>query len=238
MLTGWRAADMLQCNILPLKEQFIDLNHIQIILVFCGLVRVIMFGFGYAVLMPRACFTDIDPDMVCGAECASQVEWLKAGVISFCKKGLFEQVSGNYDVELPSSTKELAQGLKGVSIVCIAVDTPPRHGGADIKAIHSVAKEVDDSLKIPAVIDTLGCAAQWSGDARVNIQAERQQHAQCAVERAGMPEGQRVGASPDPEGIEIAMPLILDAVANESAYVEIKSVDGAVSLLNGMYSAR
>ncbi|MEG3179729.1 UDP-glucose dehydrogenase family protein [Sphingomonas sp. LT1P40] len=129
-------------------------------------MRIAMIGTGYVGLVSGACFSDFGHDVVCVDKDARKIELLHQNVMPIYEPGLAELVASNVRSGRLSFTTDLAEGVKGVDAVFIAVGTPSRRGDghADLSYVFAAAEEIVAALEGPAVIVTKSTVPVGTGD--------------------------------------------------------------------------
>ncbi len=104
-------------------------------------------GTGYVGLVTGACLADFGNHVVCVDRDAERIARTQNLEIPFFEPGLPELVRRNVSEGRLSFSSDLAEALKGATVVFITVGTPPRRdGSADTRAIFEVAKVVAKQL--------------------------------------------------------------------------------------------
>ncbi len=100
-------------------------------------------GAGYVGLVTAACFAEIGNTVVCIERDAAKIQALEAGAIPFYEPGLDEFVRRNREAGRLRFVRTIAEGLRGASIVFIAVGTPSDpEGRADLRYVRDAAIEI------------------------------------------------------------------------------------------------
>ncbi len=125
-----------------------------------------MIGTGYVGLVSGACFSDFGHEVVCVDKDARKIELLHQNVMPIFEPGLAELVASNVRAGRLSFTTDLAEGVRGVDAVFIAVGTPSRRGDghADLSYVFAAAEEIVAALEGPAVIVTKSTVPVGTGD--------------------------------------------------------------------------
>src|SRR6201997_3149366 len=107
-------------------------------------MRIAVIGTGYVGLVSGACFSEFGVSVTCVDKDAGKIARLKAGEIPIYEPGLDQLVHSNARAGRLSFTTDLAEAVKGVDAVFIAVGTPSRRGDghADLSYVHAAAEEV------------------------------------------------------------------------------------------------
>ena len=119
-------------------------------------MKVAMIGTGYVGLVSGACFADFGHTVTCIDKDAGKIERLKAGGIPIYEPGLDDLVARNVAAGRLSFTTELAEAMRGVDAVFIAVGTPSRRGDghADLSYVYGAAEEIARHLDHYTVVVT------------------------------------------------------------------------------------
>ncbi|MCX7865220.1 MAG: 3-hydroxyacyl-CoA dehydrogenase NAD-binding domain-containing protein, partial [Novosphingobium sp.] len=129
-------------------------------------MKIAIVGSGYVGLVSGACFADFGHDVVCIDKEQTKIERLKAGIMPIYEPGLEELVQRNARAGRLAFTTDLAEGIKGVQAIFIAVGTPSRRGDghADLSFVYAVASEIGANLSNPAVVVTKSTVPVGTGD--------------------------------------------------------------------------
>src|ERR1700759_4330338 len=119
-------------------------------------MRVAMIGTGYVGLVSGACFSEFGIEVVCVDRDADKIARLKKGEIPIYEPGLDDLVRNNAEAGRLTFTTDLAEAVKGVDAVFIAVGTPSRRGDghADLSYVYGAAEEIGRALTGPTVVVT------------------------------------------------------------------------------------
>jgi UDPglucose 6-dehydrogenase len=94
-------------------------------------------------LVTGACLAEIGHTVCCVDNDARKIESLQSGKIPIYEPGLDRLVAKNVRRRRLGFASTVAEGMRGASVVFIAVGTPPRaDGSADLTFIESVAQEI------------------------------------------------------------------------------------------------
>ncbi|MET0941259.1 MAG: UDP-glucose/GDP-mannose dehydrogenase family protein [Mesorhizobium sp.] len=117
-------------------------------------MKIAVVGTGYVGLVSGVCFAEWGNQVVCVDKNAEKIGKLNRGVVPIYEPGLERMVAQNSEIGRLSFTTDLADAMKDVEVVFIAVGTPPRagHGDADLSFVHMAAKEIGKALRGPAVV--------------------------------------------------------------------------------------
>src|SRR5687768_15174061 len=119
-------------------------------------MRVAVIGTGYVGLVSGACFSEFGVDVVCVDKDESKIARLEKGEIPIFEPGLETLVETNVKAGRLSFSTDLAESVKGIDAVFIAVGTPSRRGDghADLSYVYAAAEEIGRALTGYAVIVT------------------------------------------------------------------------------------
>ncbi|MBO6103411.1 MAG: UDP-glucose/GDP-mannose dehydrogenase family protein [Opitutales bacterium] len=118
-------------------------------------MNIAIVGTGYVGLVTGACFSEMGVNVCCVDLNAEKIESLKRGVIPIYEPNLDTLVSRNAKAGRLEFSTSLKEVLDNVSVVFIAVGTPPdEDGSADLKYVLGVAKEIGQNLKKYALVVT------------------------------------------------------------------------------------
>jgi UDPglucose 6-dehydrogenase len=151
-------------------------------------MRIAMIGTGYVGLVSGACFADFGHEVTCVDKDQGKIDGLHAGRMPIWEPGLKALVAHNVKRNRLNFTTDLAEGLKDVDAVFIAVGTPSRKedGHADLSYVYAAAKEIAETLSGPAVVVTKSTVPVGTGDEIARILADN-----------NAPEGTSVASNPE-----------------------------------------
>ncbi len=110
-------------------------------------MKIAVVGTGYVGLVSGTCFAETGNDVTCIDIDASKVEKLSAGTITIYEPGLEKIFSRNLKEGRLHFTTSLEEGIKGASIIFLALPTPPgEDGSADLKYVLGVAGDLGKLL--------------------------------------------------------------------------------------------
>lgn len=110
-------------------------------------MKIAVVGTGYVGLVSGTCFAETGNDVTCIDIDASKVEKLSAGTITIYEPGLEKIFSRNLKEGRLHFTTSLEKGIKGASIIFLALPTPPgEDGSADLKYVLGVASDLGKLL--------------------------------------------------------------------------------------------
>lgn len=116
-------------------------------------MKVAVIGSGYVGLVTGVCLADTGNDVVGVDIDAAKVKALNAGKSTIYEPGLTELLENNLRGGRLRFTTDLADALKQVEVIFIAVGTPPRDdGSADLTIMKKVAGDLAELLDHAAVV--------------------------------------------------------------------------------------
>jgi len=117
-------------------------------------MRIAVIGSGYVGLVSGACFSEFGVSVVCVDNDASKIERLHQGIMPIYEPGLDQLVENNVKAGRLTFSTDLAESVKGVDAVFIAVGTPTRRGDghADLSYVFGAAEEIAKALTGYAVV--------------------------------------------------------------------------------------
>ncbi len=129
-------------------------------------MKIAMVGSGYVGLVSGACFADFGHEVACIDKDQSKIDRLHDGIMPIYEPGLAELVGTNVQAGRLSFTTSLAEGIRGVDAIFIAVGTPSRRGDghADLSFVYAVAEEIGSNLANDAVVVTKSTVPVGTGD--------------------------------------------------------------------------
>ena len=158
-------------------------------------MRIAMIGTGYVGLVSGACFSEFGVEVCCVDKDEGKIQRLKRGEIPIYEPGLDDLVARNVAAGRLSFTTELAEAMRGVDAVFIAVGTPSRRGDghADLSYVYGAAEEIARNLDHYTVVVTKSTVPVGTGDEIEAIIRARRPDADFAV--VSNPEFLREGAA-------------------------------------------
>lgn len=119
-------------------------------------MRIAMVGTGYVGLVSGTCFAEFGINVTCVDKDAKKIECLEGGEIPIYEPGLKTMVRKQVESGRLSFTTNLADAMKDVDAVFIAVGTPPREedGHADMRYVHQAAREIAETMDGYTVVVT------------------------------------------------------------------------------------
>ncbi len=111
-------------------------------------MRIAVVGTGYVGLVSGTCFAETGNHVTCIDIDESKVNRLQAGEITIYEPGLEKIFTRNIKEGRLKFTTSLEEGIKGASIIFLALPTPPgEDGSADLRYILGVAAELGKLLQ-------------------------------------------------------------------------------------------
>ncbi len=111
-------------------------------------MKIAVIGTGYVGLVTGTCFAETGNNVTCVDIDKSKVEKLSSGQITIYEPGLEKLFIRNQKEERLHFTTSLAEGIRDAQIIFLALPTPPgEDGGADLKYILGVAKDLGKIIK-------------------------------------------------------------------------------------------
>lgn len=118
-------------------------------------MNIAVIGTGYVGLVTGACFSEFGVHVTCVDNNMKKLEMLTQGKVPFYEPGLDELVQKNIKAGRLTFTSDLAAAIGSALVVFIAVGTPPKKDGkAEMKFVHTVAKEIGRNMNGYKVIVT------------------------------------------------------------------------------------
>ena len=110
-------------------------------------MKIAVVGTGYVGLVSGTCFAETGNDVTCIDIDASKVKKLSAGTITIYEPGLEKVFTRNLKEGRLHFTTSLEEGIKGASIIFLALPTPPgEDGSADLKYVLGVSGDMGKLL--------------------------------------------------------------------------------------------
>ena len=156
-------------------------------------MRVAMLGAGYVGLVSGACFAEFGVEVCLVDTDAAKVEALRAGRIPIYEPGLERLVEDNARDGRLRFTTDLAEAMRGVDAVFLAVGTPSRRGDghADLSYVFAAAEQAARAATGPLVLVTKSTVPVGTGrQVREVVRAARPD---LAIDVASNPEFLREG---------------------------------------------
>src|SRR4030066_649791 len=118
-------------------------------------MKITVVGTGYVGLVTGTCFAESGVTVTCVDNDMGKVNSLKDGSVPIYEPGLESMIRRNVEKKRLFFTSKLKEALAGAEVGFIAVGTPPQDdGGADLKHVLSVAKEIGSSITRYIVVVT------------------------------------------------------------------------------------
>ena len=116
-------------------------------------MKIAVIGTGYVGLVSGTCFAEVGNTVTCVDVNAKKIENLKKGIIPIYEPGLEAMVLSNIANKNLLFTTDIAQAIKQVEIVFIAVGTPMgEDGSADLQYVLSVAQSIGEAMENHLII--------------------------------------------------------------------------------------
>ena len=110
-------------------------------------MKIAVIGTGYVGLVSGTCFAEVGNTVTCVDVNEDKIEKLKQGIIPIYEPGLETMVLNNIANKNLLFTTNIAQAIKQVEIVFIAVGTPMgEDGSADLQYVLSVAQSIGEAM--------------------------------------------------------------------------------------------
>jgi UDPglucose 6-dehydrogenase len=122
-------------------------------LIYRVVMRIAVIGTGYVGLVTGACFTEMGNHVTCVDIDRAKLDRLQRGDIPIYEPGLSSLVKSGIEQGLLSFSDDIAEAIKEVEYIFIAVGTPPgEDGSADLRYVLAVAADIGRHLQHYAVI--------------------------------------------------------------------------------------
>lgn len=116
-------------------------------------MKIAVIGTGYVGLVSGTCFAEIGNRVTCVDVNKEKIENLKKGIIPIYEPGIEAMVLSNIANKNLSFTSNIAQAIKQVEVVFIAVGTPMgEDGSADLQYVLSVAQSIGEAMEQHLII--------------------------------------------------------------------------------------
>jgi len=137
-------------------------------------MKVTVIGTGYVGLVTGACLAEMGNTVTCVDVDEHKISQLKLGVLPIYEPGLEQIVVANAKAGRLTFTTRLSEAMSGVTILFIAVGTPPgEDGSADLQYVLAVARDIGRNLNEYAVIVDKSTVPVGTGDkVRTAVQEE------------------------------------------------------------------
>lgn len=129
-------------------------------------MKIAVIGTGYVGLVSGTCFATWGHEVICVDKNAQKIAGLEHGVVPIYEPGLDELVERNFAAGRLQFTCDLAEAVRGASVVFIAVGTPPRagQGDADLSFVYMAARELAPLIDENAVVVVKSTVPVGTGD--------------------------------------------------------------------------
>ena len=116
-------------------------------------MKIAVIGTGYVGLVSGTCFAEVGNTVTCVDVNAQKIEKLKKGIIPIYEPGLEAMVLNNIANKNLFFTTDIAEAIKQVEVVFIAVGTPMgEDGSADLQYVLSVAQSIGEAMEQHLII--------------------------------------------------------------------------------------
>lgn len=116
-------------------------------------MKITIVGTGYVGLVAGVCFAETGHSVTCVDVNTDIIDRLNQGLVTIYEPGLSELLSNNLRAGRIRFTTSLREAMPGTSVIFIAVGTPMgEDGGADLKHVLGVAKEIGQNLQNYVVV--------------------------------------------------------------------------------------
>ena len=116
-------------------------------------MKIAVIGTGYVGLVSGTCFAEVGNIVTCVDVNKDKIERLKQGIIPIYEPGLDAMVANNISNKNLFFTTDIAEAIKDVEVVFIAVGTPMgEDGSADLQYVLSVAQSLGEVMENRLVI--------------------------------------------------------------------------------------
>ena len=110
-------------------------------------MKITVVGTGYVGLVTGACFAEAGNDVTCVDIDTDKVTQMREGQIPIYEPGLEDIFKRNIRENHLSFTTDLREGVRGATVIFLALPTPPKDdGSADLSYVLGVAEELGDIL--------------------------------------------------------------------------------------------
>ncbi|WP_266017234.1 UDP-glucose dehydrogenase family protein [Brucella intermedia] len=129
-------------------------------------MKIAVIGTGYVGLVSGVCFAAWGHEVVCVDKDERKIVRLERGIVPIYEPGLDELVERNFAFGRLRFTIDLAEAVKGASLVFIAVGTPARagHGDADLSFVYMAARELAPLIDDHSVVVIKSTVPVGTGD--------------------------------------------------------------------------
>ncbi|MEB3004923.1 UDP-glucose/GDP-mannose dehydrogenase family protein [Capnocytophaga sp. G2] len=116
-------------------------------------MKIAVIGTGYVGLVSGTCFAEVSNTVTCVDVNVQKIENLKKGIIPIYEPGLEAMVLNNIANKNLFFTTDIAQAIRQVEVVFIAVGTPMgEDGSADLQYVLSVAQSIGEAMQQHLII--------------------------------------------------------------------------------------
>jgi UDPglucose 6-dehydrogenase len=118
-------------------------------------MKIAVVGTGYVGLVTGTCFAESGVIVTCVDSDKEKIKQLQSDSVPIYEPGLEDMMKRNVEKKRLFFTSSLKEALSGAEVVFIAVGTPPgEDGGADLRHVLTVAKEIGASITEHIVVVT------------------------------------------------------------------------------------
>jgi UDPglucose 6-dehydrogenase len=154
-----------------------------------------MVGTGYVGLVSGACLADFGNRVVCVDIDEERIAQIRRGVMPIFEPGLKDLVERNYTANRLIFTTELADAVRGSTVIFSAVGTPMHEDGScDLSAVYRVAEDVAASIDEYKVFVQKSTVPVGTSE-RVGEVIERNMKSNVPFDRVSNPEFLREGSA-------------------------------------------
>jgi len=146
-------------------------------------MRIAVIGTGYVGLVTGACFTEMGNHVTCVDIDRAKLARLREGDIPIYEPGLGTLVKSGVEQGLLRFSDDIAEAIKGVEYIFIAVGTPPgEDGSADLRYVLTVAADIGRHLQQYAVVIDKSTVPVGTAEKVTNAINEQMQQRQTAID--------------------------------------------------------
>jgi UDPglucose 6-dehydrogenase len=158
-------------------------------------VKIAVVGTGYVGLVTGTCMAEVGNDVTCIDINKSKVAAMRQGKIPIYEPGLEDMFQHNINKKRIAFTSDLRNGIKGASVIFLALPTPPdENGSADLSYVLGVAENLGKILRHYTIIVNKSTVPVGTA-AKVRKQVSK--HASVKFDVVSNPEFLREGSAVD-----------------------------------------
>ena len=136
-------------------------------------MKIAIVGTGYIGLVTGTCFAELGLDVTCIDINEERIDQLGKGIIPIYENGLEELVKRNVNAGRLHFSTSLADSLNDVTVVFIAVGTPPdEDGSADLRSVIQVARTIGQHIDKYHLVVTKSTVPVGTSKVRSTIEGE------------------------------------------------------------------